>query len=396
MAPAIVVDDVAKRFRLVHERNHTLKATILRRGRTRYEEFWAVDGVSFEVDTGTTFGLIGHNGSGKSTLLKCIAGILRPDRGSIATVGKTSALLELGAGFHPELSGRENVFLNGSILGMSARQMRERFDDIVEFAGLERFIDQPVKNYSSGMFVRLGFSVAINVEPDILLVDEVMAVGDEQFQHRCAEKFGDLRREGRTIVVVSHGLGTLRNQCDTIAWMERGRLRQVGPAGEVVDAYIAEVRASEVDPGAAPSPVTAEGIDLRLFDDAGQEARVLRSGAGATIRVRVAADRLDEPVEAAIDVHRPDGVHLASSSTTLTPGEAPLGVAEADYRIDHLPLLAGVYDLSLVITGRRSAKELARADRALRFEVRPGERVDGEGLVALGGDWGQRTGAERS
>jgi ABC-2 type transport system ATP-binding protein len=183
--PVITVDHVSKRFRLYHERNQSLKASVLRGGRARFEEFWALDDVSFEVPEGSTFGLIGENGSGKSTLLKCIARILRPDKGSISARGKLSALLELGAGFHPELSGRENVYLNGSILGLSKKQLDERFDEIVAFAGIEHFIDTPVKNYSSGMYVRLGFSVAINVDPDLLLIDEVLAVGDAEFQRKC-------------------------------------------------------------------------------------------------------------------------------------------------------------------------------------------------------------------
>ncbi|MGZ8764412.1 MAG: ABC transporter ATP-binding protein, partial [Acidimicrobiia bacterium] len=192
MASAISVENVSKNYRMYAERNQSLKAMVLSRTRVRYEEFPALKDVSLEIAAGVTYGLIGENGSGKSTLLKCMARILRPDKGVIRTEGKVSALLELGAGFHPELSGRDNVYLNGAILGLSKKQLAARFDEIVDFAGLEQFIDTPVKNYSSGMYVRLGFSIAINVDPDILLVDEVLAVGDEQFQRKCAEKFADL------------------------------------------------------------------------------------------------------------------------------------------------------------------------------------------------------------
>ncbi|MEL0284290.1 MAG: ABC transporter ATP-binding protein, partial [Ilumatobacter sp.] len=187
-ASAVAVRDLWKSFRLYHERNQFLKAAILRGRRARYEEFWALKDVSFEVPVGTTFGVIGSNGSGKSTLLKCLAGILVPERGEVEISGRISALLELGAGFHPELSGRENVFLNGAILGLSKKEIAARFDSIVDFAGLEDFIDSPVKNYSSGMFVRLGFAVAAHVEPEVLLVDEVLSVGDEAFQRKSAEK----------------------------------------------------------------------------------------------------------------------------------------------------------------------------------------------------------------
>ncbi len=206
MDSAISVEDVSKNFRLYTERNQSLKAMAMSRTRVRYEEFPALRDVSLEIPAGVTYGLIGENGSGKSTLLKCMARILKPETGRIRTEGKVSALLELGAGFHPELSGRDNVYLNGAILGLSKKQLAARFDDIVGFAGLEHFIDTPVKNYSSGMYVRLGFSIAINVDPDILLVDEVLAVGDEQFQRKCAEKFADLKHSGKTVVIVSHAL----------------------------------------------------------------------------------------------------------------------------------------------------------------------------------------------
>jgi len=186
--PVITVESVSKNFRLYHERNRYIKAALLRGRRARFEEFWALNDVSFSVEESATFGIIGSNGSGKSTLLKCLMGIYRPERGRIAVRGKIAGLLELGAGFHPELSGRENVFLNGAILGMSQKDITQQFDSIVEFAGLERFIDTPVKNFSSGMTVRLGFSIATHVEPEVLLIDEVLGVGDQAFQRKSSEK----------------------------------------------------------------------------------------------------------------------------------------------------------------------------------------------------------------
>jgi len=262
LAPAVDVRNVSKTFRLYHERNQSLKVALLRRKRATFEELWALRDVSFTVAQGQTFALIGENGSGKSTLLKCIARILRPESGTAHVRGKMSALLELGAGFHPELSGRDNIFLNGSILGLSKKHIESKFDEIVDFAGLDRFIDTPVKNYSSGMYVRLGFSVAINVDPDVLLVDEVLAVGDEQFQRKCSEKFADLRARGKTIVIVSHSLSTVRTVCDQAAWLQQGRLRMVGPAPAVIDAYIDEVhteRAAEGEVGADDGSGTAGG-----------------------------------------------------------------------------------------------------------------------------------------
>src|SRR5690606_28764355 len=185
------------KFRLYKERNQSIKSAVMRRRVSDHEDFWALRDISLKVRQGETFGLVGDNGSGKSTLLKCMAKILYPDKGTITMHGRVAALLEVGSGFHPELSGRENVYLNGSILGMSRKEVDRKFDDIVDFSGVREFIDQPVKNYSSGMYVRLGFSVAINVEPDILLVDEVLAVGDESFQAKCAEKFAEFREQGR-------------------------------------------------------------------------------------------------------------------------------------------------------------------------------------------------------
>lgn len=235
---AVIVNDVSLKYRLYKERNNSLKTALLRGRRSVHEDFWALQDVSFEVPTGSTFGLIGRNGAGKSTLLKCLARILYPDKGSITVKGRMASMLELGSGFHPELSGRENVFLNGSILGMSRKEIARKFDDIVEFSGVEKFIDQPVKNYSSGMYVRLGFAVAINVEPDILVVDEILAVGDAAFQEKSRQKFTDLRQSGKTVIMVTHSAANIRDMCDTAAWIDQGRLVQVGDAAEVSQAYI--------------------------------------------------------------------------------------------------------------------------------------------------------------
>ncbi|WP_295123087.1 ABC transporter ATP-binding protein [uncultured Leifsonia sp.] len=234
---AVDVSNVSKKFRLYHERNQSLKSAVMRRRVSVHEDFWALEDVSFEVPTGSTFGLIGSNGSGKSTLLKCIAKILYPEKGSIRAYGKLAAMLEVGSGFHPELSGRENVYLNGSILGMGRKEIDRKFDEIVAFSGVEHFIDQPVKNYSSGMYVRLGFSVAISVEPEILIVDEVLAVGDADFQRKCQQKFEDFREDGKTVILVSHSLDTVERMCDHAAWLQNGSLRAVGDADSTVAAY---------------------------------------------------------------------------------------------------------------------------------------------------------------
>ena len=241
---AVIVDRVSKKFRMYKERNQSLKAAIMRGKKSIAEDFWAVQDVSFEVPRGATFGLIGRNGSGKSTLLKCLARILHPDRGSITMNGKAASLLEVGSGFHPELSGRENVFLNGSILGLSKKEVASRFDEIVEFSGVGKFIDQPVKNYSSGMYVRLGFSVAIHVQPDILVVDEVLAVGDGAFKKKSQNKFVEFTKSGRTVILVTHSLAQVREMCNQVAWLDQGRLAAVGGADEVTQKYQAHLDAA--------------------------------------------------------------------------------------------------------------------------------------------------------
>ncbi len=234
---AVRVREVSKKFRLYHERNQTLKSAILRGSRSRHEDFWALQNITFDVKEGHTHGLIGTNGSGKSTLLKCLAKIYWPTAGEITYRGRIASLLEVGSGFHEELSGRENIYLNGSILGMSKKEIDLKFDDIVDFSGVERYLDQPVKNYSSGMYVRLGFSIAINVDPDILVVDEVLSVGDEGFQRKSYERFLDFKKRGKTIILVTHTMSVVEEICDSVTWLDRGTMRETGTASEVVKAY---------------------------------------------------------------------------------------------------------------------------------------------------------------
>lgn len=392
--PAVVVDHLSKRFRLYHDRNQTLKAAVMRGRRARYEEFWALRDVSLEISEGTTYGFIGTNGSGKSTLLKCLARILRPDEGSVSTRGKVSALLELGAGFHPELSGRENVFLNGSILGLSRSELERRFDDIVGFAGLERFIDSPVKNYSSGMYVRLGFSVAINVDPDILLVDEVLAVGDEQFQRRCNERFADLRAQGKTIVIVSHSLGSVRSMCDEVAWLDQGSLRMLGSAGDVVDHYLAEVNAGRTEePHATESRWGSGEVDLHRFEVLGPDRRpqhTLRTGEPAVFRVHYVAHHPVAHPALSIGVHTVEGLQVTEPSTRdygCSPDELS-GAGWVDLAVDSLPLLPGTYDLSAAVTDEAGLHVYDHRHRALRFDVEAGSlRESLGGIITLGGRW---------
>jgi ABC-type polysaccharide/polyol phosphate transport system ATPase subunit len=389
---AIAVDGVSKRFRLYHERNQSLKAAFLRRRRAEYEEFWALRGVSLEVPEGSTFGLIGENGSGKSTLLKCMARILRPEEGSIRTRGKISALLELGAGFHPELSGRENVYLNGSILGLSRRQLDQRFDEIVEFAGLEHFIDTPVKSYSSGMYVRLGFSVAINVDPDILLIDEILAVGDADFQRKCGEKFAELRSRGKTLVIVSHALTSIRNLCDRVALLEHGDLRRVGPAAEVVDEYLGDVfaeRSEEGEYGVRWGSGEGRVETIELLDASGQPVKRVRTGDTVVFRFHYeTSERVPQPVFG-MAVHTIDGVHVTGPNTRESDAvpDAIDGTGFVDFRVERLLLVPGTYDVSGTLYDYSCTHAYDHRHRAFRFDVEHGDPRAEHGVVSLGGVW---------
>ena len=390
---AVVVDHVSKRYRLYHERNDSLKISIMRGGRARYEEFWALSDVSLDVLAGRTFGLIGENGSGKSTLLKCMARILRPDKGRIDVAGKVSALLELGAGFHPELSGRDNVYLNGSILGLSKRELDAKFDDIVAFAGLERFIDTPVKNYSSGMYVRLGFSVAINVDPDVLLVDEVLAVGDEQFQRRCNEKFADLKSAGKTIVIVSHALESVRNLCDDVAWLDKGTIREIGPSAKVVDDYVDEVHSerSQVTEEGGTRWGSGEGCVERveLVDGNLTPTTQVRTGDRVTFRLHYnTQEPIPKPVFG-LDLHRVDGIHVTGPNTRdadRVPDKVD-GRGVVEFTIDRLLLLPGTYDVTTALFDVAGLKIIDHHTRAFRFDVEAGEPREVSGVVSLGGRW---------
>jgi ABC-type polysaccharide/polyol phosphate transport system ATPase subunit len=391
-APAITVDSVSKKFRLYHERNQSLKATVMRGRRARYDEFWALRDVTLDVPTGSTFGLIGENGSGKSTLLKCMARILRPDEGRITVTGKVSALLELGAGFHPELSGRENVYLNGAILGMTKREIRSRFDDIVGFAGLEQFIDSPVKNYSSGMYIRLGFAVAINVDPDVLLIDEVLAVGDAEFQKRCAEKLSELQESRTTIVIVSHALESLRTLCDSAVLLEHGKLIGTGEPSEIIDLYLDRVHPDRVrdgEHGSRTGSGEARVERLEILDRSGKPARTIRTGDHLVFRLHYAADEpIDRPVFG-FGLTRIDGVQVTGTNTRdhdVNPEKID-GEGYVDFVVDRFLALPGTYDISVAIVNHTRTHLYDDRYRAFRIDVEHGAPNEHMGLISLGGRW---------
>jgi lipopolysaccharide transport system ATP-binding protein len=394
---AVVVRSVWKKFRVFHEKNQYLKTTLLRGRRARYEDFWALRDVSFDIPHGSTFGIIGSNGSGKSTMLKCLAGILSPDGGSINVDGKIAALLELGAGFHPDLSGRENIYLNGAILGMTKSELERKFDEIVDFSGLDEFIDTPVKNYSSGMTVRLGFAVAINVNPEILLIDEVLAVGDLSFQQKCLERINDMKAEGRTIVIVSHGLSEISQLCDSAAWISAGELVEIGPATSIVDAYTNQIRGAVKRVNAPSGSRWGSGEvqfeDIQLLDnDANPETRFQTYGP-LYLRCTLRSSQQMPGLSVQVIISQINGKEIWRSSTHRMGWEIPAFEDRlvVQLNIPDLNLLEGTYDISAAITDPSEVHVFDQWERGLRFDVTQEFHVEqGQmGLLNRGTHWCQ-------
>ena len=392
MSNAISIDHVSKKFRMHHEKNQYLKATLLRGRRARFDEFWAVNDVTFDIPQGSTFGIIGANGSGKSTLLKCLAGILSPDTGSLTVNGRLSALLELGAGFHPEMTGRENIFLNGAILGMTNKEIELRFDDIVEFAGLGAFIDTPVKNYSSGMVVRLGFAIAANVEPEILLIDEVLAVGDASFQQRCFEKIESFRQDGRTIILVSHGLSQVEQLCNTVAWLEKGELRSIGDGYKIVGEYQgvshnAKVRV-EGQIGERWGSGEADITKVELLDQELNPKEVFTTGRPLTIRIYFDAHVPITDAVVGIRITHLHGTNVWGTNTKRRAFSIPriYGPGSVDLLIDSLPLLEGTYDLTIALSDHAEVHPFDHWEKRIRFDVHQYDTFD-EGIVQISSTW---------
>jgi len=390
---AIAVSGLGKRYRLQHQGQTTLKTAALRlfsRGVKRDEEFWALRAVSFEVRPGETLGIIGRNGAGKSTLLGLIAGTITPTEGAVRTNGRISSLLELGAGFHPDLTGRENVFLNGSILGLRRRDIAQRLDSIVAFSELELFIDHPVKHYSSGMFVRLAFSVAMEVDPDILILDEVLSVGDERFREKCRVRIGEFRRRGKTFLIVSHDMDTIQTICDRVLVLDRGKTVLEDVPTRAVSEYHAINALGEV---ASEGPEMREwgsreavilGVSLR--DARGDRVTTLCAREGFTAEVRWRATRrIEDPV---FGFALCDGEgRLLYGTNTAIDGYA-IAAIEGDgaieFEIESIPFQRGRYYLTFAIHSR-DHKTFHRLDNCSVVTVTP----DGEhaGTVRLAARW---------
>ena len=404
MTPAIELVNVSKIYRRYGGRQvSTLKSALLQRSIVRdlqpSETFPALTDLSFTVPKGSTYGVIGRNGSGKSTALKLVAGITKPTSGTVSVRGRISALIELGAGFHPEISGRENVFINGIMLGLTKREVQERFDEIVDFAELREFIDAPVKTYSSGMYMRLGFAVAIHVNPDVLLVDEVLAVGDEGFTHKCLDKFAEFKRSNKTILLVTHSLNLVERFCDEALWLDAGRGMRRGDPKRVVGAYLTKVEEGEeqllaettakavedasrpghgegqdaqgrqdptaeqpVDPASTMSQAVegrwgsreVEITDVAFLDHESHPSFVFHSGDPMSIRLKVRAAQPTADFVFGIGLFNADGVCCYGTNTYLeemNPAQLT-GEVEATFVIDSLDLVEGTYILDVAVHKR--------------------------------------------
>ncbi len=399
MSAAIQFDGVSKKFILHHERARSFQELVVglfRRNHRSREEFWALRDVSFAVEPGETVGIIGPNGAGKSTLLKLAARVIEPTSGRIAVRGRIGALLELGAGFHPDLTGRENIYLNGSILGLSRAEIRRRLDDIIGFAELERFIDVPVKHYSSGMYVRLGFSIAVHTDPEILLVDEVLAVGDQAFQRKCLERIDDLRRQGVTVLFVSHSADAVRALCNRAVWLHEGRVVADDAAEAVVRRYLEHSwgRQTVSQPGGDERRWGTGRIRIvrvRLLDGEGRERQQFRTGEPLVVEIRYRAEeRVERPIFG-LAIHRSDGVHITGPNTRFAGLDIPAveGEGIVTYTIPALPLLEGLYYISVSAHNWEDTEMYEYQDRVYSFRVLS---VGGEkyGVINSGGIWGWR------
>lgn len=355
---AVQIQDVSKRFRLYHERGNSLKERLVRAGKSRYDELWALKNVEFDVVEGETIGILGHNGSGKSTLLKTVCGVLQPTSGQVVVRGTLAGLLELGAGFQPELSGRDNVYLNGSMLGLSRREVDKVFDEIVEFAELEQFIDNQVKFYSSGMYVRLGFAVAVSVQPDILVIDEVLAVGDERFQRKCLQRIREFKEQGRTIIVVTHAADQVKAICDRAVVLSHGHMLGVGTPGYAVQIFRDSLLGEEASRPHVEAEAHVDGeiklIDIHATHPGAPAQLPFRSGDPADITLAYSASEPIEGAVFAIEIHSPIGT-LVTTASTLDRGESfdlQPGHGEVTFHLSSWPFADQEMRISGGITSR--------------------------------------------
>ncbi len=431
MTTSICFENVSKKFAMQQYRPRSWQETLVSffgkkksHDLTRHEpkkDFWVLKDINFEVQPGETISIIGANGAGKSTLLKLLTSIIRPTRGKIEINGRISALLELGTGFHPDLSGRENVYLNGAILGLSRQQIKRKLDKIIDFAELERFIDVPVRNYSSGMYVRLGFAVAVHTDPEILIIDEVLAVGDAAFQRKCMDRIDHLRHKGVTIILVTHSTDTVRDICQRAIWLDKGKIRADGPTETVIKQYVwhtyeeespivtaevatveeevtaetaeIETEVAEVEEEIAVAPkrwgngeVTIEKV--HFLDGQGHPRDFFATGESFTLEIAYhAKQHIKRPVFG-MAIHRNDNIHITGPNTQFANLKISWieGTGVVRYTVPALSLLEGTYHVSVAVHNWQDTQMFDYHDQLYLFHVMPGE---GErfGLITLNGDW---------
>lgn len=378
----ITVDNVVKKYVLRQHGGRTLKAAVLDflRGRRADREFMALKGVSFEVSRGETLGIIGANGAGKSTLLAILTGTITPTSGTKRISGTVSALLELGAGFHPDLTGRENIYLSGAIMGLSREQMKAKEQPIIDFAEIHNFIDQPVKHYSSGMYVRLGFAVAVEVNPDILLIDEILAVGDLSFQKKCLQKMAEFREQGKTMLIISHDLRTIRAISDRILLLDEGQIKSIGKPEEVVQSYesltrVKDLKTIEREWGSKEVKIAK----VELLDKAGRAASTLQYGEPLKVRIRYeTTKRIEDPVFG-FAFANDRGQVVYGNNTQLVGHKIPeiSGSGDLLLTIDKISLSAGLYAMSFSVHSSDHTTNYHRLDNMLQVTIENPNKCDG-------------------
>ena len=388
----IVVDRVSRTFRVYPKAQRTIKDVFVARGRLGAREVQALRDVSATIEPGEAVGLVGRNGSGKSTLLRLVSGIIKPTAGRIEAGGRIASLLELGAGFHPDFTGRENVYLNGSIHGLSRARVREAMDEIVAFAELEQLIDLPVRTYSSGMYMRLGFSVAAHIESDVLLLDEVFAVGDEQFQRKCFGKIAEFKQRGGTIIFVSHDAQAVERLCDRAVLLRQGEVAFDGPTQEAIAAYrrllAADVNPEELEAGLREwGSGEARILFAQLLDASGEERSQFAAGEPVTVRILVTADANVAAPRVALELRDDGGLVLASASepTAELGWDGNAGERELRFHVARLPLADGRFHVRVALTDPVNGHPLHALDDALRLFVFPAG--DSTGAVLFEGTW---------
>jgi ABC-type polysaccharide/polyol phosphate transport system ATPase subunit len=387
----IVVDRISRRFRVAAKANRTLKDMFVSRGRAPVTEVWALRDVSLRAEPGEALGLVGRNGSGKTTLLRIVSGIIKPTSGHVGAGGRVGSLLELGAGFHPDFTGRENVYLNGSIHGLPRARIRELMDEIVAFAELERFIDLPVRTYSSGMYMRLGFSVAAHLRADVLLLDEVFAVGDEEFQRKCFGKIAEFKQRGGTIVFVSHDAQAVERLCGRAVLLRQGEVAFDGPTREAIARYrklLAEDRSPEEVAAGLREWGSGEAriVEAKLLDSEGDERVQVAAGERLIVKMVIASDQDVRPPNVSLDLRDDDGVVLGTVTqpTGDLGWDGRAGTVELRFELDALPLADGRFHLRFSLV-EPDGKLLHSLDDAVSFFVFPTGAETG--AVLLSGCW---------